>query len=579
MTVKKQILDSLRLFAQTAKIMNRTLNRGELVDILLDESSKLVSCKSAVLVIKNTELDVCEAYLTYDRRKRHQQLSVEEMKDQCTSLEQPSYQAVAGDDYWRLRIAEEFGADFSSRLRVPLSNRGEAIGLLDLYDCDSATDEFEYSIELINAMTDLFVIAWDNAEMYDAMRRKSLQNDLLLESARLLSTSLELDEVLRNMTVALKNVVDYDAIGIYLTKRDTSIVTPRVWKGYPGEDSHTRLGLKVGEGLVGWVIETGEAIYVPDTKENSRYIEARPETRSELVVPILADGRIIGAFNVESDAVDAYSKDDVQFLTVFASQAAVSIERARLYKETLMNRRLEEQLSIARMIQQTFLPNQNPTVAGFDIAGKNVPSQEVGGDYYDFIDIVENQTGIAIADVSGKGMPASLIMAAYRASLIAEIRNNYAIRTILQKVNRLLCESLNGGRFVTAVYAVLDTKNRILTFSNAGHNPPLIIRRDNSFQELREGGLALGILPESEYEERPVYIESGDIVVLHTDGVNEAVNASGQQFGEKRIIDTLIANRDRSAGELVHLLIDSVISFSSENEELDDITVIVIKAA
>ncbi len=380
------------------------------------------------------------------------------------------------------------------------------------------------------------------------------------------------------MMVALKNVIDYDAVGIYLVKKGTSLVTPRVWQGYPDEESQNRLSLKVGEGLVGWVIEKGEGVYVPDTDADDRYVEARPETRSELVVPIMADNVIIGAFNVESDTVDAYSKDDVEFLTVFASQAAASIERARMYRETLVSRRLEEQLSIARMIQQSFLPDKDPPLKGFEVAGMNIPSQEVGGDYYDFINIVENQTGIAIADVSGKGMPASLIMAAFRASLIAEIRNNYAIRTILQKVNRLLCESLDNGRFVTAVYGVLDSKNRIFTFSNAGHNPPLHVRADGTYEELVEGGLALGIIDGSVYEERPIYIARGDLIAFYTDGVNEAVDSTGEQFGEWRIRDMLIENRHKSAEDIVRLIVDTVKEFSTDDVDPDDITVIVVRA-
>jgi sigma-B regulation protein RsbU (phosphoserine phosphatase) len=380
------------------------------------------------------------------------------------------------------------------------------------------------------------------------------------------------------MMRALKKVVDYDAVGIFLVKRKTNRVEPRVWQGYEGRDGHQRLGTKVGEGLVGWVIESGKGVYVPDTRTDQRYFEARSETRSELVVPIKADEQIIGAFNLESDKLDAYSEDDLKFLAVFASQAAVSIERARLHQEILANKKLQEQLNVARMIQSSFLPRRNPDVKGFDIAGRNIPSLEVGGDYYDFIEIVDNQIGIAIADVSGKGMPASLIMAAFRASLIAEIRNNYAIRTILQKVNRLLNESIDGGNFVTAVYGVLDTKNRIFTFSNAGHNPPILIRTDGSYEELTEGGLALGIIDNRTYEERPVYIAPGDLIVCFTDGVTEATNSRGELFGEQLLMSILVENRDKSAEELVQLVVDSVNEFVSEEFEPDDLTLIVVKA-
>ncbi|MCK4656140.1 MAG: SpoIIE family protein phosphatase, partial [candidate division Zixibacteria bacterium] len=449
--------------------------------------------------------------------KRHIQLQESVSLDESDESRVGDVCQLETDDGWRKAIQEEFGADVNNRLRIPLLRRETIIGCLDLFDPPEEAIRNQQLIGILNALADLFVIAWDNAELYDQMRQKSLENDLLLESVKMLSSSLDVDEVLQDMMRALKKVVDYDAVGIFLVKRKTNRVEPRVWQGYAHVNGQKHLGSKVGEGLVGWVVESGEGVYVPDTRTDPRYFEAKPETRSELVVPIKADDQIIGAFNLESDKLDAYSEDDLKFLAVFASQAAVSIERARLHREILANKKLQEQLNVARMIQSSFLPRRNPDVKGFDIAGRNIPSLEVGGDYYDFIEIVDNQIGIAIADVSGKGMPASLIMAAFRASLIAEIRNNYAIRTILQKVNRLLNESIDSGNFVTAVYGVLDSKNRIFTFSNAGHNPPILIRKDGSYEELTEGGLALGIIDNRTYEERPVYIAPGDLIVCFTD--------------------------------------------------------------
>lgn len=572
------LVDSLKLFAQTAKIMNRTLNKGELVDIVLEESRGISYCRAATLLLIGVDPGHNEFYASAGRMKRHLKLPSDCLPPAGGRSVPTEFTAVPEDDPLRLMIRDQLDIDASIRLRLPLNSRNSYVGFLDLYDPQDESGKSRHVFEVVSALSDLFVIAWDNAELYEQMHRKSLQNKLLLDSTQMLSSSIELDEVLENMMIALKKVVDYDAIGIFLLKSETNRIEPRVWSGFDQNDSMRRLGTKLGEGLVGWVVEHGVGIYVPDTRTDSRYIEARPETKSELVVPIKADDKIIGAFNVESDRVDPYSQEDLDFLTVFASQAAVSIERARMYKQIMLNRQLEEQLNVARMIQRTFLPRRNPKVTGFDIAGRNIPSQKVGGDYYDFIEIVDNQIGIAIADVSGKGMPASLIMAAFRASLIAEIRNNYAIRTILQKVNRLLHESMDRGTFVTAVYGVLDCKNRILTFANAGHNPPILLRKDGTSEELLEGGLALGILDDRLYEERPVYVGSGDLIVLFTDGVTEATSSNGEQYGEKRIIDNLMKNKEKSAEELVQLIIDSVKAFSAEDFVPDDLTLIVVKA-
>lgn len=578
MNSNDRLLESLTLFTQTAKILNRTLNKGELVDIVLDEARRTSYSRVVSLYLKSPDADTGDLYVTYDRMKRHIRLQESVSLGESDDSRAGDVCQLEMEDGWRKVIQEEFGAEVNNRIRIPLLKREAVIGCLDLYDLPEEAIGDQQLIGILKALADLFVIAWDNAELYYQMRKKSLENDLLLESVKMLSSSLDVDEVLQDMMRALKKVVDYDAVGIFLVKRKTNRVEPRVWQGYAHVDGQKHLGPKVGEGLVGWVVESGEGVYVPDTRSDPRYFEARSETRSELVVPIKADDKTIGAFNLESDKLDAYSEEDLKFLAVFASQAAVSIERARLHREILANKKLQEQLNVARMIQSSFLPRKNPDVKGFDIAGRNIPSLEVGGDYYDFIEIVDNQIGIAIADVSGKGIPASLIMAAFRASLIAEIRNNYAIRTILQKVNRLLYESLDGGNFVTAVYGVLDTKNRIFTFSNAGHNPPILIRKDGSYEELTEGGLALGIIDNRTYEERPVYVAPGDLIVCFTDGVTEAVNSEGELFGEKHLMSILVDNRDKSAEELVGIVIDSVNEFVSEEFEPDDLTLIVVKA-
>ena len=240
-------------------------------------------------------------------------------------------------------------------------------------------------------------------------------------------------------------------------------------------------------------------------------------------------------------------------------------------------RRLEHELAIARRIHKTFLPSENPRIEGFEIAGLNIPSAEVGGDYYDFIPIVDNQYGIAIGDVSGNGIPAALIMAAFRASLKAEIRNNFAIRAILSKVNGLLYESIERDRYVTAAYGVLDSKNKIFTFSNAGHNPPVLFRSEGNIQFLKEGGMALGVFPNSTYEENSVFLKTGDIVLFYTDGVTEVKDSNETEFGENRLMETVIAAKNKSSKGIINYIIEEIKNFNNKREFEDDVTLIVLK--
>jgi sigma-B regulation protein RsbU (phosphoserine phosphatase) len=376
----------------------------------------------------------------------------------------------------------------------------------------------------------------------------------------------------------LEKLISFNAIGIYILRKKGETIDELFSFGYHNAGSSELLRLKAGKGLVGWVAKTGEPVIVPNVQQDRRYVPAREETMSELVVPLFSGTEVIGAFNLESDHPDAYSPSDLEMVTAFANQASLSITRARLIKETMDKNKITEQLQVAREIQKSFQPSKPLKYPGYDFDAINIPSQEVGGDYFDFIPIVDNQLGITIADVSGKGLPASLIMASFRASLIAEIRNNYAIRTILRKVNNLICESVEKGKFVTAVYGVLDMKNRIFTFSNAGHNPPILLRATGEVEFLSTGGWTLGIMAEREYEERPIHIRDGDILVLYTDGVTEAESPKDELFGTERLVELVKTNRHRTSREMQETIVSEIVRFRDPESQPDDLTIVIIKA-
>src|SRR6266516_5105515 len=392
---------------------------------------------------------------------------------------------------------------FKSALVVPLFRRGEVLGAIECLDKRGGGAVSDADFDRLELASEQVAFALDNALLYDETERRALEKDVLLEVTKTLSASLDLDQVIEAMFRALRQVVHFDAAAIYLVAE----------VGYP-QGSERAFDLQVGQGIVGWVAKTGQPVIVPDVTNDPRYVAARSSTRSEVASPLLLERRTIGVFNLESDQDDAYHDGHLALLSVFASQAAVAIERARLTRELLERRRLEKELAIAREIQLSFLPKRPPQIPGFDVAGESRTHDEVGGDYYDFVPVAETRVGLAIADVSGKGIPAALIMAGFRMSLLAEIRNEFAIRAVMRKVNSLLYESLERDRFVTAFYGVLDHKNRMLTYSNAGHNPPIVVRSNVAIEYLTEGGVALGVLNDSVYEDRPAHLDPGDVVVM-----------------------------------------------------------------
>jgi sigma-B regulation protein RsbU (phosphoserine phosphatase) len=419
--------------------------------------------------------------------------------------------------------------------------------------------------------------ALDYALLSQEIERRALEKDVLLDISRALSAPFELEDVVEAIFASLRQVIDYDAAAIYLVSRGTRTLELVSKHGYP-EGSESAFDLQIGQGIVGWVAKSGQPVIVPDVRRDPRYVAARLGTRSEIAAPLMVEGRVIGVFNLESDHEDLYHEGHLELLLAFAAQAALAVERARTARARVEQRRLERDLAIARDIQRSFLPASAPRVPGFDLAGTSISHDKVGGDYYDFITVSDTRLGLAIADVSGKGIPAGLLMAGFRMSLLAEIRNEYAIRAVMRKVNRLLHESTERDRFVTAFYGVLDWRNGMIIFSNAGHNPPMVIRADGTVEELTEGGVALGVLEDTQYEERPVALHAGDVVVMYTDGISEAEDEHGEQFSPTRIEQVVRANPTHTARELTQDIVAAVLDWAGEKGPGDDLTLIVLRS-
>ncbi|HEY2954911.1 MAG TPA: SpoIIE family protein phosphatase [Candidatus Eisenbacteria bacterium] len=482
---------------------------------------------------------------------------------------------AAGDS--RPELRGELPA-FRSALVVPLFRRGETFGAIECLDKRGGGGSFSAAdLEHLDVAAEQVAFALDNALLYQETQRRALEKEVLLEIAKSVATPLDLDEVIDAIFRSLREVVSYDAAAIYLVNRSTRALELVREIGYP-KGSEEAFGLQVGQGIVGWVAKNEKPLIVPDVALDPRYVAARGETRSELAAPLVVAGRTIGVFNLESDRGDNYHEGHLDLLSAFAAQAAIAIERARLTRELLERRRLEKELAIARDIQQSFLPKSAPSLAGFDLAGTARAHDEVGGDYYDFIPVGETRLGIAIADVSGKGIPAALIMAGFRMSLLAEIRNEFAIRAVMRKVNSLLHESLERERFVTAFYGLLDLRNRVLIYSNGGHNPPILLRASGAIEYLTDGGVALGVLPDSSYEDRPVQLESGDVIVMFTDGVSEAESPTGELFGRRRIEKVVARLAGRTSQEILEGLVQAVLDWAGERGPNDDLTLVVLRA-
>ena len=412
---------------------------------------------------------------------------------------------------------------------------------------------------------------------------------MLLDITKTISRSLDLDEVLNLVMDTLDSLVPYDAAGIYLVKcsaplaewegqlDETCVFHTQAVRGYDIDDLQ-ELHLKMGEGLIGHVAVTGKPYVSNDVRSDRRYINARSRTHSEMVAPIISNNEVIGVFDLESDELNAYSNDDLEVLLLLASQVAIIIEKVMLHEQMIEKQRLETQLEVARQVQLELLPARDPQIDGFDISAYNFPTEEVSGDYYDWVRIYDDQIGIVIADVSGKGVPAALLMAFLRASLRAATHIGYAPHISMSKVNYLLWESIERNQFVTGFYGILDATNRTLSYSNARHVPALLMNADGTARYEERGGVPLGMFRDTRYYEYFQTIEPGQVFVLYTDGVSEAMNPDGEEYGRDRLLAAVRNCRELSAREIIDFIHRDLIAWTDGHGTHDDVTFFIIKS-
>ncbi len=406
--------------------------------------------------------------------------------------------------------------------------------------------------------------------------------DLLRDTALLLARAVDEDQVLSAILEGLKNAIPYEAAGIFLIRDDPerggAVIRAQKILGYPKELlAYDKFRQKVDEGILGWVIRNARAELVDNVLEDPRYIMARPETRSEIAAPIISKGVVIGCINLEADRVGAFRPDSLRLLENLASYAAVALDRAQIHRELIQAREFERELEIARQIQLNLLPRGAPRFEGYDIAGLNVPSLAIGGDYYDFIRIGSEDLGLVVADVAGKGVAAGLVMSGLRAALRARVETIYAIKKVLADINQFLCESTGADRFVTAAYGVLHGPSGRFTYVNAGHNPSFLLHPNGQEEWLKTGGPLLGVMTEARFEQGFVDLPHGCILVMYTDGIVEAGGDVAEEYGGERMARLVRTLRGESARAIARAIEREAVAFNGGRGELDDRTVIVVK--
>jgi sigma-B regulation protein RsbU (phosphoserine phosphatase) len=462
-----------------------------------------------------------------------------------------------------------------SELAVPLTTKNRVIGVIDLEarHVGYFTEEHKRLLSLIASR---MAAGIENAQLYTRTTRQARILLLLNEIARELTSILNLDELLGRIADLLRRLIDFQIFSILLLDSSGEKLQHRFSLRF-NENVHVKREIPLGRGLVGYAAQTMQAVLVPDVSKDPRYIEANPETRSELAVPLIYKDKVIGVLDMEHTRRGFFTDDHRRTMMTLAAQVAIAIENARLYEEIArQERRLERDLALARELQTRLLPQTLPKLAHIELAAKFVPARTIGGDLYDFIPYSLSRLGIVIGDVSGKGAPAAI----YAALVSGILRSHAPIEPgpaeMLSAVNLSLAERRIEAQFVSIIYAVWDDEHRTLLVANSGLPRPIYVH-DGKNQVIEATGLPLGLFDDADYDEFRFKMKPGDMFVFFSDGILDARNRNGELFGRGRV-EQIVADCSRSSADcVVDTLFKAAAEYSAGVEAFDDQTVVAIK--
>ncbi|HQV32225.1 MAG TPA: SpoIIE family protein phosphatase [Calditrichia bacterium] len=468
-----------------------------------------------------------------------------------------------------------FARENQLKIAIPFLFNKQPLGMM-LFGAKLTQKPFSsQEVDFLNSLANLAANTIDNALQLDDIKSINHRLDGKIQELRTLfdinkglSATLDYDQILKLLVYALLGQLLITRYLILLRQGDSLGVHEN--KGFKSNlvDLAARLLLKE---------KTGEnAIRIEDIESPSlKKVLSDHEVRC--LIPMRHQEKLLGFILLGPKMSGPnYEDDDLDFLTTLVGQAVISLENARLFQETLEKQRLEEELNLARNIQKKLLPKSLPKIAGYDIDGMNSPSRQVGGDYFDVITIDENRTAFAIADVSGKGVPASLLMANMQAALRVTMTPAVDLPEAVARINKLVHQNTDLDKFITAFIGILDTRDNTFQYVNAGHNNPHYYH-NGELNLLNVGGLLLGVMPVFQYETGTIQLSRGDVVMMYTDGVNEAIAPDGDEFGDPRLEALTAELQTQPMAEQIRIIFKSINDFSAGLPQADDVTMLGIR--
>jgi phosphoserine phosphatase RsbU/P len=556
-SVTQETLDLDRILANVASIVTRVIPSQLFAILLYSERSKGLRIRYAVghrqEIVENLLIPLGEGITGIAGKTRETILSNDVRRD-------PNY--LPALDAVR------------SELAAPMIARGRLVGVIDLQST-SLNAYSDYDKMLVRLLASRVGISIDNARLY---RRVDIAHRTMRTLSRVsqeFSSILDLDDLLRKLAEIIRSLISYDAFSILLLDESNQVLRHTFSIRYDEEVNPDAIPL--GEGITGAAARTRQPVLIEDTDADPRYIAAHPNIHSEVAVPLLLRDRLLGVLDLESARLNNFTLEHVRTLTLLAPTIASAIENARLYEEIAQReRRMEEDLQAARKLQTILLPSDPPEVEGLEIAVGLKPAREISGDLFDFFDYDNGQMAIVFGDSSGKGAAAALYAALVGGLLRSLAGRKRGPADLLRNLNQSLAERKAQAQYATLLALLWDARTRRLTMANAGGTPPIICRGDELLKP-ETSGVPVGLLDDRRYEETVVQLQSGDLIVLTSDGIQDAFNAEGVEYGRERLGIAIKQHSRDNVRAIVDSIFEDVQQHVGDAPQFDDQTILILR--
>lgn len=574
------VRDELQVFEDVGRALSDVYDVNDLMDLIVRKLTQVVDADRGTLYLVDGDQLVSRILQDDDGTLSEIRLRLGQgiAGHVAATGETVNIRSVREDPRFASHVDAKSGYTTRNMICTPMRNaEHEIIGVIQLINKKNGhfTSRDESILKVLASQA---AIAFENARLVAAERAKRHLADTLREVAAIINSSLELDEVLQLILEQLERVIEFRNASILL--REDSYLVVRASRGDHAEEVESLPVFKAEDSEVYLeMAKTRTPIIIGDIQKDERWvrIEATSGMHGFLGAPLGTGDDVIGELTVIHDIAYFYTPEHAQILKAFANQASAAIERARLYEQSIQQARLRQELETAYRIQSSFLPEDIPQLDGWQVMASWQPAREVGGDFYDFIELEDGRLGFLIADVSGKGVPAALFMA-LAGTVFRTLAHNskQSIENLMTVVNESIKESNRARFFVTMFYGILDPETGVMETVNAGHNPVIFLHKGD-FKLIENSGAALGIFGGLDYSKRVIQFEPGDILVMYTDGITEAIDSEDEEFGEDRLQECIRRNRLEDARTLAQRINGEVGEFIGEEPPFDDATVVVIK--